>query len=192
MYSVKHPHCRTWVLIGMVVAALGCDSGAEEVYVAGPASGGSGAAPATGGVSGTSVGTGGGDTNLVWREANLTWYESYPDPNSEECLLYSGCEYSGMFAMWPGEVQPESWVQQTNIAAVHSDDWDTYRGKVLRVRQEGRQIDVNIYDVCVDSDCDGCCTRNSAETGFLIDMEINTANRFGSEGGIVQWACLDC
>jgi hypothetical protein len=177
MHSITFAYFRIWVLAGAVIAAFGCDPGAEETSVAGTSVGG---------------GTGGGVGNLVWREANLTWYESYPDPNSDECLYYSGCEYVGMFAMWPGEVRPESWVQATNIAAVHSDDWDTYRGKTLRVRQEGREIDVTVYDQCLDSDCGGCCTSNASETGFLIDMEINTADRFGSTGGIVQWTCVDC
>jgi hypothetical protein len=46
--------------------------------------------------------------------------------------------------------------------------------------------------MCSDSDCSGCCTANSRETGFLIDLESYTADRFGATGGTVDWACLDC
>ena len=67
-----------------------------------------------------------------------------------------------------------------------------YGLKTLRLRQDGNQIDVVVYDVCSDSDCDGCCTSDAAATGFLIDIESYTAERFGSGDGIVEWACLDC
>ena len=33
---------------------------------------------------------------------------------------------------------------------------------------------------------------NSRETGFLIDVEKYTMQRFGSGDGIVEWACIDC
>ena len=45
---------------------------------------------------------------------------------------------------------------------------------------------------CSDNDCDGCCTENCKETGFLIDLETHTLEKFGVEQGIVEWACLDC
>jgi hypothetical protein len=128
---------------------------------------------------------------LQWRSANLTNYTSYPDPGSEECIEYNGCEWAGWFAGLD-EQQPESWVMANNIAAVHSDDFDTYRLKTLRLRQGTREIDVVVYDMCGDSDCGGCCTENSSETGFLIDIESYTAERFGSGDGIVEWVCLDC
>ncbi|MBI2392719.1 MAG: hypothetical protein HYV09_24250 [Deltaproteobacteria bacterium] len=128
---------------------------------------------------------------LVWRKANLTWYTSYPDPGSEECIEYSGCTWAGQFAALPG-VQPESWVKANNIAAVHGKDFETYKLKTLRLRQGEKQIDVKVYDMCADSDCTGCCTKNSSTTGFLIDIEKYTAERFGTSSGIVDWACLDC
>jgi hypothetical protein len=46
--------------------------------------------------------------------------------------------------------------------------------------------------MCSDSDCDGCCTANSSNTGFLIDLESYTKERFGSGSGVVEWYCLDC
>jgi hypothetical protein len=121
----------------------------------------------------------------------LTNFESYPDPNSEECIKYNGCMWAGQFAGVDG-VQPESWVMAHNIVAVHSKDFAKYKLKTLRLRQGTKEIDVTVYDECADSDCDGCCTANSAETGFLIDIEKYTMQRFGSGDGVVEFACLDC
>lgn len=133
------------------------------------------------------------DSNgLVWRYANVTTYESYPDPGSEECVVYSGCEYAGHFAGLPGQ-QSYEWVRSTNIAAVLAQHFDQYNGKTLRIRNEwGGELDVTVYDMCSDSDCGGCCTRNASETGFLIDLEIHTAERFGTTHGVIEWACLNC
>jgi hypothetical protein len=126
-----------------------------------------------------------------WRQANLTWFTSYPDPGSEECIEYNGCLWAGYFAGVNGQ-QTEEWVAAHNIAAVHSRDFDTYRLKTLRLRQGEHQIDVTVYDMCSDNDCSGCCTRNASETGFLIDVETYTAERFGVSHGVVDWICLDC
>ena len=134
---------------------------------------------------------GGGPAAVTWRRANLTWYTSYPEPGSEEWNNYNGGMWAGYFAFVSGK-QPESWVAANNIAAVHSDHADTYKLKTLRLRQGTRQIDVKVYDKCADSDCNGCCTANSRETGFLIDLESYTKERFGSGHGIVEWTCLDC
>jgi hypothetical protein len=121
----------------------------------------------------------------------LTWFESYPDPGSPECIEYNGCKWAGMFAALNGK-QPESWVAANNIAAVHSRDFSTYKLKTLRLQQGFRQIDVKVYDMCSDNDCNGCCTRNASSTGFLIDIEKYTRERFGSGSGTVNWKCLDC
>jgi hypothetical protein len=131
----------------------------------------------------------GGD--LEWHQANLTNFTSYPDPGSDECENYNGCMWAGYFAFVDGQ-KSESWVMQHNIAAVHSRDADEYALKTLRLKQGSHQIDVTVYDMCSDSDCDGCCTENASETGFLIDIESYTMERFGSGDGIVDWACLDC
>jgi hypothetical protein len=136
-------------------------------------------------------GGGGDDDDLEWRQANLTWFTSWPDPGSEECEEYNGCTWAGYFAFVDGQ-RSEEWVSQHDIAAVHSRDAGEYALKTLRLRQGGREIDVVVYDMCSDSDCDGCCTRNASETGFLIDLESYTMERFGSGDGIVEWACLDC
>ncbi len=129
--------------------------------------------------------------NAEWREANLTTFTSYPDPGSEECEEFNGCMWAGYFEFVEGK-QTEDWVRQHEIAAVHSKDASTYALKTLRLRQGSMQRDVTVYDMCSDSDCDGCCTRNASETGFLIDIERYTMERFGSGDGIVEWACLDC
>ncbi|ABC29838.1 conserved hypothetical protein [Hahella chejuensis KCTC 2396] len=125
-----------------------------------------------------------------WNEANLTNYESYPDPNSEECIKYNGCQWAGQFAGLDG-VQPESWVKAHNIAAVHSKDFNWLNGKTLRLRQGDKEIDVVVYDMCSDSDCDGCCTQNLGRTGYLIDIEKYTMQRFGTGHGDVQWQVCD-
>jgi hypothetical protein len=131
------------------------------------------------------------DDNLEWRDANLTTFTSYPEPGSDECENFSGCEYAGHFAFVEGQ-QSEEWVESHNIAAVHSDDADYYALKTLRVRSGSNEIDVTVYDMCSDDDCNGCCSNNSSETGFLIDLESFTSDRFGVEDGIVEFACLDC
>jgi hypothetical protein len=168
--------------------------------------GGSGGTSGQGGQGGSTMGTGGtgtsgtggsgtngsGTGNEIWNKASLTEFESYPDPGSEECIKYNGCEWAGQFAALDG-VQPESWVQAHNIAAVHSKDFAKYKLKTLRLRKNGKEIDVTVYDMCADSDCSGCCTENAQPYGFLIDVEKYTAQRFGvSTDGMVEWRCLDC
>lgn len=128
---------------------------------------------------------------LTWRKANLTWFTSYPDPGSEECLEYNGCTWAGYFAALDGK-QTESWVKAHNIIAVHEKDFSKYRLKTFRLKQGTHQIDAVVYDMCSDSDCDGCCTKNASSTGFLIDVEKYTAERFGTRDGIVDWTCLNC
>ena len=141
-------------------------------------------------VTPTPTPTPGGGT---WRQANLTWFTSYPDPGSEECIKYNGCQWAGYFAFVSGQ-QSEQWVRDHNIAAVHEKDASTYRLKTLRITQSGRSIDAVVYDMCSDSDCSGCCTANATRNGlnFLIDLESYTMQRFGSGTGIVSWMCLNC
>jgi hypothetical protein len=137
------------------------------------------------------IDAGGNDQDLVFKQANLTNFTSYPEPGSDECDNFNGCQWEGRFAFVDGK-QTENWVMMHNIVAVHSKDADTYALKTLRLRQDGNEIDVTVYDECSDNDCSGCCTQNSQETGFLIDIEKYTMQRFGSGDGIVEFACLDC
>ena len=130
--------------------------------------------------------------DTVWNKANLTWYTSWPEPGSEECEDYNGCTWAGWFAGLD-EQQTEEWVSEHNIIAVHEKDWDTYKLKTFRLRKNGHTIDAVVYDMCSDSDCDGCCTQNAGKVGFLIDIESYTRKRFNNYGsGIVEWTCLDC
>ncbi|SMH36298.1 hypothetical protein [Maritimibacter sp. HL-12] len=121
-----------------------------------------------------------------WQRARLTNYESYPDPGSEECTKYNGCKWQGSFAGVNGK-KSESWVAQRNIAAVHQKHWNQFRGKMLRLRQGGREIVVQVLDLCSDSDCNGCCTNNLGGDGYLIDIEKYTMSRFGSGSGVVDF-----
>lgn len=133
--------------------------------------------------------------DTVWNKANLTWYISWPDPGSEECVKYNGCEWAGYFAGVNGQ-QTEEWVSQHNIISIHEKDWGKYKLKTLRLRQNGRSIDAVVYDKCADSDCDGCCTQNAGTLGFLIDIESYSCERFTGKkdacDGVVEWICLDC
>ena len=130
--------------------------------------------------------------DTVWHQANLTWYTSWPEPDSEECIEYNGCTWAGYFAGVEGQMT-EEWVSQHNIIAVHEKDWKQYKLKTFRLRMNGSTIDAVVYDMCSDSDCDGCCTENAGEIGFLIDIEKFTRERFDGNGdGVVEWTCLDC
>lgn len=130
--------------------------------------------------------------DTVWHQANLTWYTSWPEPDSEECIEYNGCTWAGYFAGVEGQMT-EEWASQHNIIAVHEKDWKQYKLKTFRLRMNGSTIDAVVYDMCSDSDCDGCCTENAGEIGFLIDIEKYTRERFDGNGdGVVEWTCLDC
>ncbi len=169
---------------------------ASTIKISDPSCSSAGAGGSTSGSStsssSTTTSTGSGNPpGLVWHKASLTNFESYPDPGSEECIEYSGCDYVGEFAFVSSK-QPESWVKAHNIAAVHSKDSGKYKLKTLRLQKNGKQIDVTVYDECADSDCSGCCTANAQPSGFLIDLEKYTAQRFGGADGQVDWTCLDC
>ena len=121
-----------------------------------------------------------------WQSAALTNYESYPDPGSEECTKYNGCKWAGQFYGVQGK-KTENWVARRNIAAVHQKHWNRFAGKNLRLRQGGREIVVQVLDLCSDTDCAGCCTNNLGGDGYLIDIEKHTMQRFGSGSGMVEF-----
>lgn len=127
----------------------------------------------------------------TWNKAEVTYFTSYPEPGSEECIEYNGCTWAGQFAALPSKMT-EEWVKNNNIIAVHSKDFKRYKLKTFRLRSGGRTIDAKVYDMCADSDCNGCCTRNAGDVGFLIDLETHTADRFEKHSGIVEWICVDC
>ena len=121
-----------------------------------------------------------------WQKAALTTYSSYPEPGSEECIDYNGCAWAGQFYGLP-EAQTREWVAAHNIAAVHERDWASLGMQTLQLRQDKRQIEVQVIDICADADCNGCCTQNLGGDGFLIDLESATMARFGSGDGVVEF-----
>ena len=133
--------------------------------------------------------------DTIWNKAYLTWYISWPDPGSEECVVYNGCEWAGYFAGLENQ-QTEQWVSEHNIISIHEKDWDKYKLKTFRLRQNGRTLDAVVYDMCSDSDCEGCCTQNAGDLGFLIDIESYSCERLSGKkdacDGVVEWICLDC
>lgn len=133
--------------------------------------------------------------DTVWNRAALTWYTSWPEPGSEECEDYNGCTWAGWFAGLEDQ-QTEEWVSEHNIIAIHEKDFGKYKLKTFRLRQNDRTIDAVVYDKCADSDCDGCCTQNAGELGFLIDIESYTCERLSGTkdgcDGVIEWTCLDC
>lgn len=139
-------------------------------------------------VDSDSEGAGCADPNLAWKTARKTWYESYPDPNSDECIEYNGCYWEGQFAAC-NEKKPESWVADHNIASAFPDFADL-RLHDLCLRKGSDTIIVTVLDMCGDSDCDGCCTTNLGSADQLIDLERYTHERWGVPDGLIEWADL--
>lgn len=84
---------------------------------------GSGGANSGGATSGGSSGNGGSSSSnpcsaagLVWKTGKKTNYESYPDPGSDECIIFNDCTWAGWFAGCT-EQPTEEWVEEHNIAA---------------------------------------------------------------------------
>ena len=126
---------------------------------------------------------------LDWRSGSLTEFESYPDPGSEECVEFSGCEYVGEFAACAGK-KSEEWVAAHHIAAVFPD-FDALALHDLCLRAGDSYLVVTVLDACSDDDCDGCCTENLGDAEQLVDLEKYTLAAWGVEdGGGVEWADL--
>jgi hypothetical protein len=126
---------------------------------------------------------------LTWRSGSKTTYASYPDPDSEECIEYSGCDYMGMFAACGDEVKPEEWVEAHNIVAAFPD-FDELELHDLCLRSGEDYIVVTVMDTCSDDDCDGCCTENLGSSDQLIDVESYTDARWSVEDQEIEWADL--
>lgn len=125
---------------------------------------------------------------LKWHTGAKTNYTSYPDPGSEECLKYSGCEYEGLFSACPKKRTIE-WVQAHNIVAVFPD-FNQLKLHDLCLRSGKKTIVATVLDQCADSDCSGCCTENRGSAEQLIDVESFTDARWGIEDGPIEWADL--
>jgi hypothetical protein len=148
--------------------------------------GGNGGGGSSGG-GGTS-GTGCDSPNLVWKTGNKTNYTSYPDPGSEECIKFSGCEFEGLFASC-NDKKPKSWVMSHNIVAAFPS-FAALNLHDLCLRSGSKSIVVTVFDTCGDADCDGCCTQNRGNADALIDIESFTDARWGVPDGPIQWADL--
>jgi hypothetical protein len=73
---------------------------------------------------------------------------------------------------------PEDLVAKMRMAA--STKNSKLFGKKLQVRIQGssRQITVNVGDYCADSDCGGCCSKNTGRGKYeLLDLEKWSASR---------------
>ena len=172
-------------------SAGGSDSQGGNPGSAGSSSGGK----SNGGNSSTGGSSSGGDTSagcdtpgLTWKTASKTWYTSYPDPGSEECIKYNGCMWAGQFSACEGK-KPEAWVSAHNIVAAFPD-FDALQLHDLCLKSGNDKIVVTVYDTCGDDDCDGCCTENKGDADELIDLESYTNDRFGVDDGQIQWADL--
>jgi hypothetical protein len=127
--------------------------------------------------------------DLVWKSGSKTMYESYPDPGSEECVKFHGCDYVGLFAACD-EKKSEKWVMDHNIVAVYPDFGDLMLHD-LCLRFAGKTIIATVLDTCADSDCEGCCTNNKGNADQLIDVEKFTALRWGvDDNERIEWADL--
>lgn len=121
------------------------------------------------------------------KRCTLTWYESYPT-SKEEANDWNGDQWAGYFKGIRGK-RDLWWVQNRNIAAVHSAHYPKFANKWLRVTWRNRVIDCKVIDMCSDEDTDNkkACSDNlrwpaKKPTGFLVDLEIHTARRLGFNG----------
>jgi hypothetical protein len=197
--------------VAILSAALGCDDEKGDANTGGSAGAGSSAGAAgntttqggssagvtaTAGSSGVGSAGGGGTSTtagcesagLTWKTARKTWYTSYPDPNSEECVEFNGCMWAGLFAAC-NEKKTEDWVSKHNIVAAFPG-YDGLELHDLCLKSGDKTLVVTVYDTCADSDCSGCCTQNQADNDALIDLESYTNERWGVEDGVIQWADL--
>ncbi|MEE9319966.1 MAG: hypothetical protein V3U76_05925 [Granulosicoccus sp.] len=131
------------------------------------------------------------DCDTPWYTAGLTYYTSYPDPGSEECIEYNGCKWAGQFYGLE-DTMSRQWVENNNIVAVHLKDWDWLGLQKIRIRQGNKEIVATVYDACSDADTpDNNCTANMGTNNYLLDLEDFTMQRFGSHSGDVEFQVCD-
>lgn len=152
-----------------------------------------GGASGQSGAAGSSAGSGPttSDCNaagLTWKSARKTWYTSYPDPGSEECIEFNGCMWAGLFAAC-NDKKTEDWVSKHNIVAAFPG-FEQLELHDLCLKSGDKTIVVTVLDTCADEDCSGCCTQNQGDNDALIDLESYTNERWGVEDGVIQWADL--
>eukprot|EP01089_Gocevia_fonbrunei_P012422 TRINITY_DN2941_c0_g1_i1.p1 TRINITY_DN2941_c0_g1~~TRINITY_DN2941_c0_g1_i1.p1 ORF type:complete len:154 (-),score=37.38 TRINITY_DN2941_c0_g1_i1:116-577(-) len=101
------------------------------------------------------------------RPSALTSYNVMSDDNTSP----------GAVAGYPDGTLTRKFVDKINIVAVHSDDWAKYQFHTLKITFGGKSGLFQVWDYCADSDCDGCCTINRANYGFLLDIDSSAAKR---------------
>lgn len=133
-----------------------------------------------------------------YQEAVGTYYVSWPNPGSKECVANSGCKWAGLFhhpKLTAGPPQgpcspgaklldggdgtvrcrwPESVVSQWRLASTWENDSSLLNQQLEIFIQSTpqRKVLVNVGDVCSDADCDGCCSNNTGKGAYkLIDIE---------------------
>jgi len=52
-----------------------------------------------------------------------------------------------------------------------------YAGKKMRLDRDNITLEATIEDLCLDSDCNGCCSAN-AINGYTVDMEYYTVLQY--------------
>ena len=125
----------------------------------------------------------------------MTVFQSYPPPNSPECIQFSGCMYEGQFAYCPGQTESPSWVQSHNVVSFFDGQSGSMGDHRICLKYGNQSIVGEVLDTCSDSDCCGCCTQNKGNADALIDVELGLDSRFlnvGINGGQdgIQWADL--
>ena len=128
----------------------------------------------------------------AWKQARNTFYNSYPAPGSNECLNYNGCTWAGQFAY--GGKKTLDWVKSNNIVSFFdksAGNAGAMKGKQIRLRKNGKEFVATVLDTCGDSDCNGCCSKNAASTGYLVDIERHTCDRelggTAACSGTIEW-----
>jgi hypothetical protein len=131
------------------------------------------------------------DPGLTWKTAAHTYFTSDPVPGSDECIKYSGCKWSNLFAACGlANPRPDLWTASHNIVSVFPD-FPTLRLHDLCLKNGSKTIVVTVFDECADTDCDGCCTQNKGGKDELIDVEQSTEKRVNSTvGSSFTWADL--
>jgi hypothetical protein len=166
--------------------------GGTSAASGGGPSGGSGGSATAGGGSGGGAGERCAAAGLEWKTARKTTYTSYPDPESEECVVYNGCTWAGWFAGCDNK-QTEEWVASQSLAALflnQAEGAGEYMHHELCIRSGDKTMIVTVYDTCSDTDCDGCCTENKADKDALLDLESATNTAWGLPDGAIEWADL--
>jgi hypothetical protein len=149
----------------------------------------------------STTGTGGRGLPTTWTPANATYYESFakcckgtpiydPKAPKDECKKYSACKYLGQFSGLDGKLTYDQ-VKARNIVSVFYSPqqknqgkdlqwWKAnVKGKTIEVRSGSKVMKMEALDTCGEWDCNLCCSKNAhASSGWLLDIEVNTAKRF--------------